>query len=196
MTKHLYNNAWEKGKWKITKWFIDKYVDKNTKVLDMYAGLGHITRMYASKAKKVFVIERDSTTFSELKKQCKEFTNIKYYLGDNLTILNNLNNHPELKKVNVVDLDPWSNANKQIVKVLEEFNDIYLLITTGEPYAITRFKSSITRYGGTPIDDWKGFSDILFRRFINREAETLNKTVELINHYDSPRVCRLVIKVK
>ena len=191
MANLVYRGSMEKYKLEVTKWFVNNYVDKDSRVLECFAGLGRTTDLYAEKAGYVFSIEKDSETFSGLEEKFRKYSNVHVLNQDNLKYLNDKQDFD----YSVVDLDPWGNANKQIIRVLERMKSEYLLVTSGEPYAIHRFKTIIKKYGTPWIDKWECFSIQLFNRFIVPEAEKNNKKAELLKYFDSHKICRLVVRI-
>ncbi len=191
MKKVIFNNSYEKGKRSITQWFINEYVDETSKVFDGFAGAGIITSMYAQKAKMVLAIEKDKERHSALEKKFQDFENVQLVNTDSLDYLKSINSFD----FNVVDLDPWGNANKQTELALKLIEEGYLLITSGEPYAISRFKIKIKRYGKPPITSLEDFPEQLFTRFVQPTAEKLGKKARLIKHFNSPKICRIIVEV-
>jgi len=192
LTKLVYNNGYEIGKWNITSWFINKYANRNHYVLDAFAGLGNITEMYYHKVRHVTAVEKDKETHKDLFKRFSKTVNVKTFNDDSLNFLTD-----EFKNLwDIIDLDPWSNANKHIERAIDVIKSPgYILITSGEPYAISRFKAKITRYGSPPIDNWEDFPLELFDRYLVPTIKKHNRHINLLKIYASPRICRLAVKV-
>lgn len=193
MTKLIYNNGYEKEKWKITQWFIDNYVDSTKFIFEGFGGLGIISEMYTKTGALLVTHETNLDTFLILNKKLKPYPEAFPELADSY---NELKSYPN-DFWDVIDLDPWSNASKYIPECMRTINRDggFILLTSGEPYAISRFKATITKYGN-PITDWDKLAQQLFKFYIVPKAEEYDRTVELIKYFNSPRISRLIIKVK
>jgi len=193
LAKLVYNNNYEIGKWNITKWFIDRYAMDNHYVLDGFAGLGNISEMYSHKVRHVTSVEKNKETHKELFKRFAKAVNVKTFNDDSL---NYLTNHFK-DWWDIIDLDPWSSANKHILEAISVIKSPgYLLVTSGEPYAISRFKCKMTRYGYPLISKWEDFPEELYRRYILPLGNKYEREIDLLNTYKSTRICRLVLEVR
>jgi len=193
MAKLFYNNHAEQIKWKITQDFINKHVDSTKFIWEGFGGLGNITEMYAKTGALVQTIEIDEDTFLQLQERMVKYPEV---LVEHKDSFKDLQSYPD-NFWDVVDLDPWTNAGKYISECMRVLNNPgYILLTSGEPYAISRFKAVIKKYGSPPIVRFEDYAQELFKKHIKKVAEEEKRTVELINYFNSSKICRLIVKVK
>lgn len=131
--------------------------------LDLFGGVGFSGYIYAQCCKKVTVVEKDKSKFELLEKNIGHLQNVELIHDDNLKFLksHHKNNY------DLVDFDPFNQANEQPQHLECIFSKGVLFITSGEITQITRNlwppswsdKETSVRYKGK-FGAWKWAEEI------------------------------------
>lgn len=91
---------------------------KQETVLDLYAGEGNLSRLYAPRCERLICVEKDGEVFEELKSNLSSFDNISLVNCDNLYFLEDLDE----ENISFVDFDAYGCPNLAIMKFFEKYN--------------------------------------------------------------------------
>jgi hypothetical protein len=89
---------------------------KQETVLDLYAGEGNLSRLYAPKCERLVCVEKDGEAFQELKRNLSGFHNAALFNCDNMDYLESLDE----ENVSFVDFDAYGCPNLAIIKFFEK----------------------------------------------------------------------------
>lgn len=86
-------------------------------VLDLYAGEGNLSRLYAPKCERLVCVEKDGEVFKRLCENIQGFGNVSFVNDDNMSFLETVD---EIEDVSFADFDAYGCPNKQIMKFFEK----------------------------------------------------------------------------
>ena len=85
-------------------------------VLDLYAGAGTLSRLYADKCERLICVEKDREVYERLKDNLSSFDNVSLHNCDNLDFLDDLKE----ENISYVDFDAYGCPNHAIKKFFEK----------------------------------------------------------------------------
>jgi len=86
-------------------------------VLDLYAGEGNLSRLYAPRCERLICVEKDGEVFKSLHESMRGFENVSLINRDNMEFLEELNE----PCISFVDFDAYGCPNRQIGKFFEKY---------------------------------------------------------------------------
>jgi len=86
-------------------------------VLDLYAGEGNLSRLYAPQCEKLICVENELEAYNKLQSNMKGFQNTSLIFEDNMDFLEELDE----PGVSFVDFDAYGCPNQQIMKFFENY---------------------------------------------------------------------------
>jgi 16S rRNA G966 N2-methylase RsmD len=110
----------------------EKYSFENG--LDLFGGVGYSGFIYAQCCKKLAVVEKDKSKFKLLQKNIGHLPNVNLINEDNLIFLKKCKN----KIYDLIDFDPFANANPQLDYLKNIFNKGVVFVTSGEIMRVCR----------------------------------------------------------
>jgi tRNA G26 N,N-dimethylase Trm1 len=198
-----------KTTYKLAKELAENQSNGSSIVIDAFAGAGALSMIYQSLGYGVIAIEKDEHRFYALTKNLGKQT--KNTPG---TLIYRCNNNDVLSKrfaddpnVKIIDLDPYSDCAKQIVRASRILKEGLLFITTGDIRSVLQFRNPSfvsKRYHNTNFkiksdqiteEIAENYIKKVLYKYIEREFEKQRKEIELIDYFWTIQMCRMCIKV-
>jgi hypothetical protein len=181
---------------------ISDTLTKKDVVLDLFAGFGMTTYVWALNAGKVEAVEKDPDIFECLKYNIPSAMPVNFYNMDNCILMKKwaMFDKRDFSNIKVVDLDSWNNIISQAPYTFKCIDKGLVLVTSGEHFALyrgTKFK----RYNGLTKDIEKNpetafyFGETVLFPWLKQFSDKEGKDIRIIHTLTSPRVTRLVIAV-